>query len=96
MLRFPSLFRKKEFVPSDEQGPLFRAVNDALWELREYAQSHGGRIDLVGVSEDGVVKLRMSGACKNCPLSGITLKLGVEERLRVLVPGVKRVIQAND
>ena len=71
---------------------MFEAVRYAMVEVRAYAQSHGGNIDLISVSEDGVVTIRFSGACKGCPLSGITLKLGIEEQLRVRVPGVKKVV----
>jgi Fe-S cluster biogenesis protein NfuA len=61
-------------------------------DVRAYAQSHGGNIDLVSVTETGTVTIRFSGACKGCPLSGITLKLGIEEQLRIRVPGVRKVV----
>ena len=77
-----------------EQGPLFPQVKDAMREVQAYARSHGGSIDLIGVSEDGDVRIRFRGTCVGCPMSSLTLKLGIEERLRVLVPGVNKVIQA--
>lgn len=83
---------KDEPIPS-EMGPLFLAVKEALVEVQAYARSHGGEIHLVKVSEDGDVGIRFSGTCNGCPLSSVTLKAGVEERLKVLVPGVRKVVQ---
>lgn len=77
-----------------EHGPLYPQVKDAMREVQAYARSHGGNIDLVGVNENGDVKIRFRGTCVGCPMSSLTLKLGIEERLRILVPGVKKVIQA--
>lgn len=51
---------------------------------------HAGNIEFVGV-EEGVVKVRLLGTCRGCPLSQLTLKAGVEELLREKVPGVKSV-----
>ncbi len=74
-------------------GPLYPAVRDAMYEVQAYARSHGGNIELVGVDEDGRVTIRLSGTCKGCPLSVLTVKTGVEQRLKVLVPGVTGVHQ---
>jgi Fe-S cluster biogenesis protein NfuA len=83
---------RKPEAPPESSGPLFEAVRDAMAEVRSYAQSHGGNIELLSVTEAGVVTIRFAGACKGCPLSGITLKLGIEEQLRIRVPGVKKVL----
>lgn len=88
------LFGKGASTDPSEQGPLYPQVKDAMREVQAYARSHGGNIDLVGVSDAGDVKIRFRGTCVGCPMSSITLKLGIEERLRILVPGVKDVIQA--
>ncbi len=77
----------------DEAGPLYPAVRDAIHDVQAYARSHGGEIQLVGVSEEGDVKVRFTGTCNGCPMSGLTLKHGVEEQLKVLVPGVRKVVQ---
>ena len=78
----------------EAQGPLYGAVRDAIASVQAYARSHGGEIDLVGVSEAGDVTIRLRGACRGCPMSGLTLKHGIEEQLRALVPGVGRIEQA--
>ena len=94
-MRFLRRVFSKGDEPKGHEGPLFAAVRDAMQDVQAYARSHGGTIQLVGVSDDGDVQVRFAGACKGCPLSGVTLKLGVEERLRVLVPGVRKVVVAD-
>lgn len=82
------LFRKPEPVP---QGPLYEPVRRAMAEAQAYARSHGGEIQLVSVDENGDITLRLNGACRGCPMAGVTLKLGVERCLRELVPGVGKI-----
>ncbi len=52
-----------------------------------------GDIELVSVSEDGIVNVRLTGACGTCPMSTMTLKMGVENYLKKTVPEVKEVVQ---
>jgi len=66
-----------------------------MTDVQAYARSHGGQIELVSVSDEGDVTVRMTGTCKGCPMAGITLKLGIENQLKALVPGVRRVIAAK-
>lgn len=65
-------------------------VEKALEKIRPLLQRDGGDIELVDVT-DGVVKVRLTGACKGCPMSQMTLKQGVEKLLMKEVPGVKEV-----
>lgn len=90
------LFRRPASFDPAEQGPLFGAVKDAMREVQAYARSHGGDIDLLGVNEEGDVRIRFRGTCVGCPMSAITLRLGIEERLKTLVPGVRKVVRASD
>ena len=76
-----------------EQGPLFGEVRDAMAGVQAYARSHGGEIELVGVDNAGNVTIRLRGACRGCPMSALTLKHGIEEQLRALVPGVGMIGQ---
>lgn len=69
-------------------------VEAALKKIRPMLQADGGDIELVGVSKDGVVKVKLTGACGCCPMSQITLKMAVEQKLKKEVPGVKEVIAA--
>ncbi len=65
-------------------------VEKALDKIRPALQADGGNIELVDVT-DGVVKVRLTGACGGCPMSQMTLKMGVERALKQAVPDVKRV-----
>lgn len=65
-------------------------VEEIIDLIRPGLQADGGDIELVDV-RDGVVKVRLKGACGCCPMSLMTLKFGVEEVLRENIPGVKRV-----
>ncbi len=66
------------------------AVEKALEKIRPALQADGGNIELVDVV-DGVVKVRLTGACGSCPMSQMTLKMGVEKALKQQVPEVKGV-----
>lgn len=85
-------FRRVGLEPS-EAGPLYPQVKSAMQDVQAYARSHGGQIHLIGVSEEGDVKIRLTGACNGCPMSDLTLKRGIEEQLKQVVPGVRRVVQ---
>ena len=65
-------------------------VAKALEEVRPHLQVDGGDVELVDI-EDGVVKVRLKGACAGCPMSQMTVKWGVENYLKKKVPGVKSV-----
>ena len=69
---------------------LKKSVELALDKIRPMLQRDGGDIELVDVT-DGVVKVRLTGACKGCPMSQMTLKQGVEKMLLKEVPGLKEV-----
>ncbi len=69
-------------------------VAKALERVRPYLQSDGGDIDLVEVTDDMTVKVKLKGACHGCPYSMQTLKAGVEQAIMREVPEIKRVISA--
>ncbi len=69
---------------------LKESVLQALAKIRPMLQRDGGDIELVEVT-DGIVKVRLTGACKGCPMSQMTLKQGVEKLLMKEVPGLKEV-----
>jgi Fe-S cluster biogenesis protein NfuA len=66
-------------------------IKKALEEIRPNLQADGGDVELVNVSEDGVVEVRLKGACAGCPMSQMTLKMGIEKYLKKIVPEVKEV-----
>ena len=67
-------------------------VEQALEKIRPMLAADGGNVDLVEVTEDGIVKLRLTGTCGCCPMSQLTLKMGIEKLLKEEVPEVKEVI----
>lgn len=71
-------------------------ILEILEKIRPSLQADGGDVELVDVSEDGVVKVRLTGACGSCPMSTMTLKMGIERTLKAQVPGVKEVVQDKD
>ena len=66
-------------------------VTAVLDEIRPHLQADGGDVELVEVTEDGIVKVTLTGACGGCPMAQITLKHGIEKRLKEKVPGVQCV-----
>ena len=69
---------------------MLEKVKKALDTIRPVLQADGGDVELLGV-EDGVVRVRLTGACSGCPMATLTLKEGIEQRLKELVPEVKAV-----
>jgi len=67
-------------------------VKAALDKVRPMLQADGGNVELVEVTADGVVKLRLVGSCGCCPMSQMTLKMGIERILRQEVPEIKEVV----
>ena len=68
-------------------------VQEALNQIRPSLQADGGDCELVDVSQDGIVKLRLTGACHGCPMSTMTLKMGIERALKSMIPEIKEVVQ---
>jgi len=66
-------------------------VEKALVKVRSFLQADGGDVELVEITEEGVVRVRLTGACDGCPMASMTLKTGIEKILKEEVPEVKRV-----
>lgn len=66
-------------------------VEQALDKIRPALQADGGNVELVDV-EEGVVKVRLTGACGGCPMSQMTLKMGIERILKKEIPEVQEVV----
>jgi Fe-S cluster biogenesis protein NfuA len=66
-------------------------VNKALDKIRPSLMADGGNVELVDVT-DGVVKVRLTGACGGCPMSQMTLKMGIERLLKQEIPEIKEVV----
>jgi len=72
-------------------GELSRTIEKALANIRPALQADGGDIQLVSV-ENGIVKVRLTGACGGCPISQMTMTQGVERAIRKAAPEVKKVV----
>ncbi|MCK4690015.1 MAG: NifU family protein [Candidatus Marinimicrobia bacterium] len=68
-------------------------VEKVLDEIRPMLQADGGDVELVEVTDDGIVKVRLTGACSGCPMSTITLRMGIERKLKESIPEMKAVEQ---
>jgi Fe-S cluster biogenesis protein NfuA len=68
-------------------------VEEAIKEIQPHLRADGGDIELVGVDDDGTVKVRLKGACLGCPMSQMTLQLGVERYLKSKIPQVTKVVR---
>ena len=67
-------------------------VEAALNKVRPSLMSDGGNVELVDVGADGGGKVKLTGACGGCPMSQLTLKMGIERILKKEVPGIKEVV----
>ncbi|MBB6020822.1 Fe-S cluster biogenesis protein NfuA [Paenibacillus sp. JGP012] len=79
-------------MSENAQSTMYDEVSDVLDKLRPFLQRDGGDVELVDV-EDGIIKLKLVGACGSCPSSTITLKAGIERALLEEVEGVQEVVQ---
>ncbi len=67
-------------------------VARVIEEIRGSLQMHGGDVELIEVSDDGIVKVQLQGACKGCPMAQMTISRGVEAKLKQEIPEVKEVV----
>lgn len=70
-------------------------VEKALETIRPYLKADGGDVELIKVTSEGIVEVKLTGACSACPMSQMTLRAGVERALIREVPGIRRVEAVN-
>jgi Fe-S cluster biogenesis protein NfuA len=68
-------------------------VQEVLEHVRPALQADGGDVELVDVTDDGIVSVRLTGACGSCPMSTMTLKMGIERTLKENIPEIQEVVQ---
>ncbi|OIP68337.1 hypothetical protein AUK42_06400 [Candidatus Atribacteria bacterium CG2_30_33_13] len=76
-----------------EKDTLKERVESALKKIRPFLQAEGGNVELVEVTPDRIVKVKLKGACFGCPMSQMTLKMGIGRMLKQEVPEVKDVVE---
>ena len=83
------LTMSKDYLPNSDA--LYDRVIAALETVRPYLQADGGDCQLVGISKDMVVDVKLLGACGSCPMSTLTLRAGVEQAIKKAIPEIVRV-----
>lgn len=78
-----------------EKNEIMIKVNSAIEIIRPYLIADGGDVTLVDITDDLVVKVRLTGACDGCPFSLMTLKAGIEQAVRKKLPELKELIAVN-
>lgn len=74
-----------------DKEELAEKINQSLEELRPHLHADGGDMELVEITDDGVAKVRLLGACSDCSMSVMTIKAGLEEAVRKVAPEIKSV-----
>jgi Fe-S cluster biogenesis protein NfuA len=80
---------------SINKAEIERSVLDSLEQIRPFLIADGGDIEFVEITDDGVVKVKLLGACSDCSMSMMTLKAGVEEAVKKASPEVKEVVAVD-
>ena len=80
--------------PVQPDQPFFEQVAEVINTIRPAIQNDGGDLELVGVDDQGVVRVRFHGACVGCPSASMTLTMGVERVLKEKLPQVTKVVLA--
>jgi len=70
-------------------------VQKAIERIRPSLQADGGDVELADVSDDGIVKVKLVGACCGCPMSQMTLKMGIQKHLQKEIPEIKDVVSVS-
>ena len=74
---------------------MIEKIEMALNTIRPYLEADGGNVELVEITAGNIVKVELTGACKSCSMSMMTMKAGIEETIKKAVPEVKEVIAVN-
>ncbi len=78
-----------------DKKDLTEKINASLDQLRPFLHADGGDMELVEITDDAVVRVRLIGACKDCSMSIMTLKAGLEEAVKIVAPEIKSVEAVN-
>lgn len=74
---------------------MYQKVEQALDTIRPYLKTDGGNVKILSISEEGVLTLELEGSCGSCPMSAMTMKAGIEEAVKRLVPEITHVEAVN-
>ena len=79
-------------APDNAAKTVKERVEEIIDRIRPMIQADGGDVELIDIDDKGVVQVRLQGACASCPMSSMTLKMGIERNLKELVPEVTEVV----
>ena len=82
-------------IPHNNNQDMLKRIEESLNLIRPYLQDDGGDVEIIEVTDDGVLKLKLLGACQNCRQSSMTMRVGIEEAVKHAVPEVKQVVAVN-
>ncbi len=80
---------------SNSEKTILQKVEEALQSIRPYLEADGGDVKILSITDEGIVKLELLGACGDCPMSEMTMKAGVEEAIKRAVPEINGVAAIN-
>jgi Fe-S cluster biogenesis protein NfuA len=80
---------------ADMNNELFEKVENVLKNIRPYLQVDGGDVELIEITDDNIVKVKLLGACYACPLNLMTLRAGIERKIMKEIPQIKRLENIN-
>ncbi len=72
-------------------SPLHQKVEEALNTIRHYLEADGGNVEVIEITSEQVLRLELTGACKTCNMSHMTMKAGIEETIKRAVPEIKAI-----
>lgn len=82
------------------EPPVLSKIEEALESLRPYLRADGGDVEVVGLTNENVLQIRLLGNCEQCPMSYMTMKAGLEEAIRKVLPELKELqavsLDSND
>lgn len=70
-------------------------INEALTQIRPFLEADGGDVTLEEVTDEGIAKVKLHGACSSCSMSSMTMKAGIEEAIKKAVPQINAVVAVN-
>ncbi len=79
-------------MENNRKKELMQKIHLAIESVRPYLNADGGDVELIDLTEDLIVKVRLTGACDGCPFSLMTLKAGIEQAVRKNVPEIKELV----
>lgn len=79
-------------MEAEQKNAIIEKINAAIDMVRPYLKADGGDVELIDVTDDLSVKVRLQGACNGCPFSMMTLKNGIEQAIRTKFPEMKELI----